>query len=100
MRAPMIFGRKWASCRSAMRSTFTPFESWRIPFHGGPAGRRAAARIPDRNAWLSSIDYTERGRNCRADKTESSMTTCKTGADHIKSLKDGRRVYIDGTLVA
>src|SRR5437016_3553983 len=27
------------------------------------------------------------------------MTTCKTGADHIKSLKDGRRVYIDGTLV-
>ena len=28
------------------------------------------------------------------------MTTCKTGADHIKSLKDGRRVYIDGTLVA
>jgi 4-hydroxyphenylacetate 3-monooxygenase len=27
------------------------------------------------------------------------MTTCKTGADHIKSLKDGRRVYIDGKLV-
>ena len=28
------------------------------------------------------------------------MTTCKTGADHIKSLKDGRTVYIDGKLVA
>src|SRR5215472_8840427 len=27
------------------------------------------------------------------------MTTCKTGADHIKSLKDGRTVYIDGQLV-
>jgi 4-hydroxyphenylacetate 3-monooxygenase len=27
------------------------------------------------------------------------MTTCKTGADHIKSLKDGRTVYIDGKLV-
>ena len=28
------------------------------------------------------------------------MTTCKTGAEHIKSLKDGRTVYIDGNLVA
>src|SRR5947209_19188711 len=28
------------------------------------------------------------------------MTTCKTGAEHIKSLKDGRTVYIDGQLVA
>ena len=28
------------------------------------------------------------------------MTTCKTGAEHIKSLKDGRTVYIDGKLVA
>jgi 4-hydroxyphenylacetate 3-monooxygenase len=27
------------------------------------------------------------------------MTTCKTGTDHIKSLKDGRTVYIDGKLV-
>jgi 4-hydroxyphenylacetate 3-monooxygenase len=27
------------------------------------------------------------------------MTTCKTGADHVKSLKDGRTVYIDGQLV-
>lgn len=27
------------------------------------------------------------------------MTTCKTGADHIKSLRDGRTVYIDGKLV-
>jgi 4-hydroxyphenylacetate 3-monooxygenase len=27
------------------------------------------------------------------------MTTCKTGAEHIKSLKDGRTVYIDGQLV-
>jgi 4-hydroxyphenylacetate 3-monooxygenase len=27
------------------------------------------------------------------------MTTCKTGADHIKSLKDGRTVYIDGKMV-
>ena len=24
------------------------------------------------------------------------MMTCKTGAEHIKSLKDGRTVYIDG----
>jgi 4-hydroxyphenylacetate 3-monooxygenase len=28
------------------------------------------------------------------------MTTCKTGADHINTLKDGRTVYIDGKLVA
>jgi 4-hydroxyphenylacetate 3-monooxygenase len=28
------------------------------------------------------------------------MMTCKTGAEHIKSLKDGRTVYIDGKLVA
>ena len=28
------------------------------------------------------------------------MKTCKTGADHIKSLRDGRTVYIDGKLVA
>jgi len=28
------------------------------------------------------------------------MTTCKTGAQHIKSLKDGRNVYIDGQKVA
>src|SRR5258708_27377306 len=27
-------------------------------------------------------------------------TTCKTGAEHIKSLKDGRTIYIDGKLVA
>src|SRR5215469_6691803 len=27
------------------------------------------------------------------------MTDCKTGAEHIKSLKDGRTVYIDGKLV-
>src|SRR4051812_34046564 len=27
------------------------------------------------------------------------MTTAKTGAEHIKSLKDGRTVYIDGKLV-
>jgi len=27
------------------------------------------------------------------------MMTCKTGAEHIKSLKDGRTVYIDGKLV-
>lgn len=27
------------------------------------------------------------------------ITTCKTGAEHIKSLKDGRTVYIDGKLV-
>ena len=25
--------------------------------------------------------------------------SCKTGAEHIKSLKDGRTVYIDGKLV-
>jgi len=28
------------------------------------------------------------------------MTTCKTGTEHIKSLRDGRTVYIDGKLVA
>jgi 4-hydroxyphenylacetate 3-monooxygenase len=28
------------------------------------------------------------------------MTTCKTGAEHIKSLRDGRNVYIDGQKVA
>jgi 4-hydroxyphenylacetate 3-monooxygenase len=27
------------------------------------------------------------------------MTTCKTGAEHIKSLRDGRTVYINGKLV-
>ena len=27
------------------------------------------------------------------------MTVCKTGAEHIQSLKDGRTVYIDGKLV-
>jgi 4-hydroxyphenylacetate 3-monooxygenase len=27
------------------------------------------------------------------------MTTCKTGAEHIASLRDGRTVYIDGQLV-
>ena len=27
------------------------------------------------------------------------MNLCKTGADHIKSLKDGRTVYIDGQVV-
>src|SRR5438270_10631404 len=30
---------------------------------------------------------------------EAAMTTCKTGAEHIKSLRDGRTVYIDGKLV-
>ena len=25
--------------------------------------------------------------------------SCKTGAEHIKSLQDGRTVYIDGKLV-
>jgi 4-hydroxyphenylacetate 3-monooxygenase len=28
------------------------------------------------------------------------MSNCKTGAEHIKSLKDGRTVYIDGELVS
>src|SRR5499427_3654071 len=28
------------------------------------------------------------------------MTICKTGADHLRSLKDGRTVYIDGKLAA
>ena len=27
------------------------------------------------------------------------MEICKTGAEHIKSLQDGRAVYIDGELV-
>src|SRR5881392_2362684 len=29
----------------------------------------------------------------------AAMTTAKTGAEHIKSLKDGRTVYIDGKVV-
>jgi 4-hydroxyphenylacetate 3-monooxygenase len=28
------------------------------------------------------------------------MSDCKTGAEHIASLKDGRTVYLDGELVA
>ena len=36
---------------------------------------------------------------CRRNRTEPTMTTCKTGAEHIKSLQDGRTVYIDGKLV-
>ena len=28
------------------------------------------------------------------------MTNCKTGAEHLQSLRDGRTVYIDGELVA
>jgi 4-hydroxyphenylacetate 3-monooxygenase len=28
------------------------------------------------------------------------MTSCRTGAEHLKSLQDGRTVYIDGELVA
>ena len=28
------------------------------------------------------------------------MDICKTGAEHIRSLQDGRAVYIDGELVA
>src|SRR6266581_38560 len=39
-------------------------------------------------------------KDCRHSTTESTMMTCKTGAEHIKSLKDGRTVYIDGKLVA
>jgi 4-hydroxyphenylacetate 3-monooxygenase len=33
-------------------------------------------------------------------ETEPTMKSCKTGADHIKSLKDGRTVHIDGEQVA
>ena len=28
------------------------------------------------------------------------MEICKTGADHLRSLRDGRAVYIDGERVA
>ena len=28
------------------------------------------------------------------------MNDCKTGAEHIKSLQDGRTVYVDGELVS
>src|SRR5690242_3690329 len=28
------------------------------------------------------------------------MSICKTGADHLRSLRDGRAVYIDGERVA
>src|SRR5208337_4225449 len=31
---------------------------------------------------------------------ERNMTDCKTGAEHLASLKDGRAVFIDGALVA
>ena len=31
---------------------------------------------------------------------QTGTMTCKTGAEHIKSLRDGRTVYIDGKLVA
>jgi 4-hydroxyphenylacetate 3-monooxygenase len=31
--------------------------------------------------------------------TEFDMSDCKTGAEHIKSLKDGRTVYLDGKLI-
>ena len=27
------------------------------------------------------------------------MSDCKNGAEHLKSLKDGRTVYLDGELV-
>src|SRR5689334_372824 len=27
------------------------------------------------------------------------MTSCKTGAEHINSLRDGRTIYLDGELV-
>ncbi|MGH7225551.1 MAG: 4-hydroxyphenylacetate 3-hydroxylase N-terminal domain-containing protein, partial [Gemmataceae bacterium] len=27
------------------------------------------------------------------------MSDCKTGAEHVKSLRDGRTVYLDGKLV-
>jgi 4-hydroxyphenylacetate 3-monooxygenase len=30
---------------------------------------------------------------------EESMSDCKTGAEHIRSLKDGRTIYLDGELV-
>ena len=36
----------------------------------------------------------------RTDEAEPNMSACKTGAEHIKSLKDGRTVYIDGKLRA
>jgi 4-hydroxyphenylacetate 3-monooxygenase len=32
-------------------------------------------------------------------RTEEAMAVCKTGAEHIKSLRDGRAVYIDGECV-
>jgi len=35
-----------------------------------------------------------------AGETEPTMNSCKSGADHLKSLKDGRTVYIDGKQVA
>jgi len=28
------------------------------------------------------------------------MTSCRTGAEHLNSLKDGRAIFIDGELVA
>jgi 4-hydroxyphenylacetate 3-monooxygenase len=34
-----------------------------------------------------------------SDARECTMTLCRTGADHLKSLRDGRTVYIDGELV-
>src|SRR5215203_951097 len=34
-----------------------------------------------------------------SERTERNMSDCKTGVEHIKSLKDGRTVYIEGKLV-
>src|SRR5215831_4808967 len=41
----------------------------------------------------------QQGRGIRAPMVPI-MSHCKTGAEHIASLKDGRTVYIDGELVA
>jgi 4-hydroxyphenylacetate 3-monooxygenase len=34
------------------------------------------------------------------DRKELAMSDCKTGAEHIKSLKDGRTVFLDGKPIA
>src|SRR5271163_1565886 len=48
--------------------------------------------------WTASGDLVE---DCRlAYGREIEMTVCKTGADHIKSLRDDRKVFIDGVAAA
>src|SRR4051812_308575 len=67
-----------------------------------PSMRAAAGRASVSAAWRRAIS---RGRTASSEPAKNTglrsrgMSVCKTGADHIRSLKDGRTVYIDGELV-